>query len=58
MTDTQEWIDKGCALADQATQGPWEARSSEATMNDRSEWKVGKHNHPQVLRSVMRGEEE
>ena len=24
-------------------------------MNDRSEWKIGKYNHPQALRSVMRG---
>ena len=25
MTDIQTWLDKGKALADQATQGPWEA---------------------------------
>ena len=25
MTDLQTWLDKGKALADQATQGPWEA---------------------------------
>ena len=57
MNDIQEWIDESRALASQATEGPWEARSSEATMNDRSEWKIGKHNHPQVLRSVMRGDD-
>ena len=57
MTDIQDWIDKGRALTAEATEGPWEARSSEATMNDRSEWKIGKHNHPQVLRSVMRGDD-
>ena len=55
MTDIQVWLDQGKTLADQATEGPWEARSSEATMNDRAEWKIGKHNRPQALRSVMRG---
>ena len=57
MIDVQTWLDQSKALADRATQGPWEARSSEVTMNDRGEWKIGKHNHPQVLRSVMRGDD-
>ena len=26
-------------------------------MNDRSEWKIGKYNRPQVLRSTMRGDD-
>lgn len=55
MTDVQAWLDQGRTLTDQATEGPWEARSSEVTMNDRSEWKIGKYNRPQSLRSVMRG---
>ena len=55
MTDIQAWLDHGRTLADQATEGPWEARSSEATMNDRAEWKIGQYNRPQALRSVMRG---
>ena len=55
MTDIQAWLDQGRTLTDQATEGPWEARSSEATMNDRAEWKIGKYNRPQALRSVMRG---
>ena len=33
MTDTQEWIDKGKALADQATQGPWETDGREVTQH-------------------------
>ena len=28
MTDIQDWLDEGKALADQATQGPWEAEES------------------------------
>lgn len=55
MNDIRAWLDQGRTLTDQATEGPWEASSSEATMNDRSEWKIGKYNRPQVLRSVMRG---
>ena len=41
------------AKTDAATQGPWEARTSEATMNDRSEWRIGRPDMPQVARSVM-----
>ena len=33
MTDTQEWIDKGKALADQATQGPWDTDGCEVTQH-------------------------
>ena len=25
MTDIQAWLDRGCTIADQATEGPWEA---------------------------------
>ena len=57
MTDIQAWIERGKTLADRATQGTWEARSSEVTMNDRSEWKIGKYSRPQVFRSVMRGDD-
>ena len=28
MTDVQDWLDRGRALADQATQGPWEVEES------------------------------
>ena len=33
MSDTQEWLDKGRALADQATQGPWEAVGREVAQH-------------------------
>ena len=33
MTDTQEWIDKGKALTDQATQGPWQTDGCEVTQH-------------------------
>ena len=33
MNDTQKWLDKGHALADQATQGPWEAVGSEVAQH-------------------------
>lgn len=36
-----------------ATHGHWEASSSEVTMNDKSEWRIGPRNRPQVARSVM-----
>ena len=33
MSDIQEWLDKGHALANQATQGPWEADGCEVTQH-------------------------
>lgn len=42
-------------LLEGSSEGPWEASSSEATMNDQSQWRIGKHHALQVARSVMRG---
>ena len=33
MSNTQEWLDKGRALADQATQGPWDTDGREVTQH-------------------------
>lgn len=35
------------------TKGPWEAETTEATMNDRNEWRIGPRSKPQVVRGVM-----
>ena len=41
-------------LLDEATPGPWEAKTSEATMNDRSGWRIGHPRRPQAFFAVMR----
>lgn len=41
-------------IAEYATPGPWENVSSERTMNDRSEWRIGDSHKPKVLSAVMR----
>src|SRR5690625_4702816 len=41
-------------IAEAATPGPWEATTSEVTMNDRSLWRIGDPHRPHVAQSVMR----
>ncbi len=41
------------ARADAATAGPWTATTSEATMNDRSQWRIGHTQRPLVLITRM-----
>lgn len=58
MTDIQTWLDKGRALADQATQGPWEARMDTPTMGGEV-WTlrtVGKPGIKMVVREYQFGE--
>lgn len=42
------------ARLEAATQGPWTATTHEATMNDRSEYRFGATDRPQVFRAVVR----
>lgn len=41
-------------LLELATPGPWEANTSEATMDDRSGWRIGHPRRPQAFSAVMR----
>lgn len=52
--DPTRILDEIQARADAATEGPWEAATSEATMNDRSEYRIGLPSRPQVFRASMR----
>lgn len=55
MTDQiNQILDRVQQLDAEATAGPWDATTSQATMNDRSEWRIGIASRPQVARSVMR----
>lgn len=42
------------ARAEAATAGPWEATTSEVTMNDSSGWRIGDRSKPMVLFARMR----
>ena len=52
--DPSPLLDEIQARADAATEGPWEAATSEATMNDRSEYRFGVPSRPQAFRASMR----
>lgn len=40
-------------LLDRVTKGSWEATTSEATMNDRSLWRFGPPDKPNVFHAIM-----
>lgn len=47
-------LDRLRELTGAATPGPWEAYSSEVTMNDRSQWRIGDRNRPAIFFATMR----
>lgn len=48
-------IDEIRERLDQITPGPWVAETSEATMNDQSQWRIGPERELPVVRARMSG---
>jgi len=53
MPDTEMTPEIAQKLLDEATPGPWEAIASEATMDDRSLWRIGDTRKPRVCVGQM-----